>query len=165
MIITTRRASPGDLAEVQRLNQALFRYEHDSGFYLGELYNQDWPYHPDGISYFTDCLGNNPANVIFLAELNHVPIGYLAASYATKSFWRENPVAEIDNMYIEDDYRGQGAGSELIALFKDWARTNGVARIRVGALAANSKAINFYHRNGFENDEVVLGQLLTGPSR
>ena len=146
-----------DLADVQRLNQALFRYEHAQGFH-DDVYNQDWPFQPAGINYFTECLKGERNQAVFIAEANGQPAGYLAASCRSFAYIRTNPVAEIENMFVEETHRGHGVGTALIDAFKDWALSLGAARLKVGAFVPNAPALAFYRKNGFTDFELVLEQ-------
>jgi GNAT superfamily N-acetyltransferase len=156
--ISIRRGIPSDLADVQRLNRALFQYEHDHGYYSDNSYNLNWPYEEAGTKYFTDCLSGRPDRVVFIVEASGKAVAYLAASYATKPFRSQNPIGELDNMFVEEAYRHQGVGTQLVEAFKGWARESQVARIRVGAFAHNSPALAFYRRLGFTDTELHLEQ-------
>jgi GNAT superfamily N-acetyltransferase len=157
-MITIRRGRPQDLAAVQSLNQALFQHEHDQGFYSGERFNLNWPYEQAGINYFVSCLSDSPSSAVFVAEDKGQVVGYLAAAYAAKAFRAQNPIGELENMYVEEPYRRQGVGMQLVNAFKDWARQNHVAYIRVGAYAANHLALAFYRKCGFTDLETHMEQ-------
>jgi hypothetical protein len=90
-MISILRGKPDDLPEIQRLNQALFKYEHDQGFYNGERFNLNWPYEEAGTSYFIRCLSGQPSSVVFVASENGRTIGYLAAAYYAKAFRAQTP--------------------------------------------------------------------------
>jgi ribosomal protein S18 acetylase RimI-like enzyme len=156
--MTIRRGTSKDLAVVQKLNQQLFFHEHDEHFYEGDTYNLNWPYEEDGIKYFKDCLGENPASGLFLAEVEDVAVGYLACSQFTRTYRIPARVGYLDNMYVSPEFRNLGLGSALIDAFKDWSAANGAGLIRVSAMAKNASAQRFYQRNGFTHQEVTLEQ-------
>jgi GNAT superfamily N-acetyltransferase len=159
-MITIRRGHPSDLPEIQRLNQALFQYERDQGFYDGGRFNLNWPYEAAGTKYFTGCLSDSASSAVFIAEDNARAIGYLAAAYYTKAYRVQNPIGELENMFVEETYRGQGVGGKLVAAFQAWARHEDVAYIRVGAFALNHKALVFYRKSGFSDLEIHLEQKI-----
>lgn len=159
-MMNIRRGSLKDLAQVQRLNRALFQFEHDQGFYHGDSYNLNWPYEDAGIQYFRSCLEPVSPSAVFVAENAGRLVGYIASSYATRGYRSINPIGSLDNMFVEDEYRGQGVGSALVAAFKQWAAEEGVAIIQVNACAGNKRAIKFYQRCGFADHEVILEQPL-----
>lgn len=161
---TIRRGTPADLAAVQRLNHELFKYEHDQGFYAGDSYNLNWPFEAAGTTYFQDALTDSPTTAVFVAEADGRLVGYLAAGYTTRAYRTQNPIGELENMFVAAEFRGRGVGTQLVAAFLEWARAAGVAHVRVGAFAQNHPAIGFYHRQGFQDDQVYLEQPLR-PSR
>ncbi|HUD11856.1 MAG TPA: GNAT family N-acetyltransferase, partial [Candidatus Saccharimonadia bacterium] len=132
--MTIRRGNPSDLPLIQRLNQELFQYEHDQHFYEGDTYNLNWPYEEDGIKYLEECLGDNPASALFVAEIDARSVGYLAASCYARSYRTHSPVGYLDNMYVCPVYRSQGIGTALIDAFKVWVAANGAGLIRVSAM-------------------------------
>lgn len=88
-------------------------------------------------------------------------IGYLAASYASYAYRAANPIGEIENMYVDSAARRHGAGKQLIAAFRTWCAQNNVVRARVGAFAANDKALAFYHDAGFTDSDLHLEMKIT----
>lgn len=92
----------------------------------------------------------------FVATDNENIVGYLAGSicdtisYVTESF------AELDNMYIDDKYRRLGIGTMLIDEFKKYCKEKNIENIKVTASAKNSKAIEFYKKNGFEDYNITF---------
>src|SRR6266700_4200341 len=95
-----------DLAEVQRLNQALFEYERDHVLH-NTMMNPEWPYQPAGISYFTEAPKGERNSAVFIAEADGKVVGYLAAYCRSFPYLHENPRAEIDNMFVEAAYRAK----------------------------------------------------------
>jgi len=160
-----RRGNLRDSPTVQRFNQALFEYEHDSRFYEGDTFNLNWPYEADGIKYFTECLDESPGAALFLAEDDGRAIGYLAASYYSRSYRTVNPIGYLDTLYVAEPARGRGVGTALIAAFKEWAAYHKVEQVRVSACALNRHALAFYHKNGFTDLDIVMEQPLPGASK
>ncbi len=56
----------------------------------------------------------------------------------------------IAELYVVEAARGAGVGRLLIAACEDWARKQGLATVRIGVLAGNSRAIGVYARAGYE---------------
>jgi GNAT superfamily N-acetyltransferase len=151
-----RRATIEDLAKIQSLNQSLFQFEHDSGFYQGDSYNLNWPYEAAGTNYFTNSLSDNPTDIVFVAEVKRDIIGYLAGAFTSRAYRTANPIAEIENMFVEQAHRHHGIGKALVYAFMEWCRVNKVASVRVGAFASNHKAVAFYRSCGFNESELYL---------
>jgi GNAT superfamily N-acetyltransferase len=154
--VTIRTATPADFPDIQRLNADLFKFEASLN---DNSRNLDWPYTDYAINYFKKCCASQDSFIAFVAESNHI-VGYLAASMYTKNWMTANPIAEIDNMFIESGHRTQGVGSGLMEAFKAWALSRGAQRLKVGALTANHPAISFYQRHGFKAIELYLEQPL-----
>ena len=93
------------------------------------------------------CLSNSPyvEGFVFIVEDDEV-IGYgiLAKSFSTE-FGSE--CIWIEDIYLEEEYRGQGIGSKFIHYVKD---TYSDKVLRLEAESDNAKAIAAYEKNGFK---------------
>jgi GNAT superfamily N-acetyltransferase len=158
--IAIRPATPADLSAIQSLNQAHYDYENAQGFYLDDSFALDWTYSDAGAKFFLSHLGAVPAATTILAEANGRPIGYIIAKYAPHAYRSQNPIAELEVMFVEEQYRNQGVGGQLMTAFKAWARQAGAARLRVGAFAGNTDSQRFYRRHGFVDFELIMEQPL-----
>lgn len=148
--IEIRKATIDDLEAIQELNNDLFKLEkanYDTTLVV------DWPFTETGKSYFIDLIHNH---YIIVAEDNNIIIGYLAGSINEKGSYTEVQYGEINNMLVKDEYRGYGVGKLLIKNFKEFCRTNNINNMKVMASYKNRNAIEFYHKNGFEEFEVTL---------
>ena len=155
MNILVRLAEPRDFKDIQRLNAELFKYEDALNLY-DHSRNLDWPYSEAAIKYFRDAVGGKNNTQGFVAVVADRIIGYLIASVYSKPWMSTNPIAEIDNMFIESSSRRHHAGAGLITAFKKWAKAQGAKRLKVGALTGNDPAMAFYQSQGFLNIETVF---------
>lgn len=151
MKILIRKAQTEDFADILRLNQGLFDFE--SQFNHG--YNLKWTYSAAGRAYFTERLANENA-LFFIAEVDEKTIGYILAHVTFHSYRNSNPSCEIENMFIEAPYRRKKIGSMLIETVKKYAQERGVRRLRVGAIAQNDRALQFYRSHGFSDVIIYL---------
>ena len=55
---------------------------------------------------------------------------------------------EIDSIFVSEDYRGKGIGSELIEDCMNWFKDNRVKRIKVGVAFGNESTFQFYKKFG-----------------
>lgn len=154
MEMSIRRATLEDISTIIEMNGRLYSYENARGFYQGS-YDLNWTYSDDGIRVFQQILGDKPENVAFIAELNNA-IGFLVGSYRDYTYREPNRIAEIDIMFVEEDYRRQGVGSALVDAFKQWAHDHHAARLRVGAFAGNTVAAGFYQKCGFSPFDTIF---------
>jgi ribosomal protein S18 acetylase RimI-like enzyme len=95
-----------------------------------------------------------------VTELEDKIVGYLVVSIYHHSFRKENPIAELDNMYIEEKFRGKGIGTQLVAEAKRKAKEKGARTLKVEAAAQNEKALSFYRACGFEDFDIILQMSL-----
>jgi GNAT superfamily N-acetyltransferase len=154
-----RKAKDSDFGDLQRLNAELFKFE-DSLNVFGHKgsRNLSWPFTDYAVNYFHDAaVGQNNSQAFVAVSADQV-IGYLIASLYTKNWMAQNPIAEIDNMFVISEFRHHGAGSKLVETFKDWAHAKGAKRLKVGALSENHPAMEFYKSLGFINIETFLEQ-------
>jgi GNAT superfamily N-acetyltransferase len=153
--ITVRRARPEDFTDVQRLNRDLFVFEDSLNLHTRNL---DWPYTDFAVDYFRKAVEGRDHYQAFVAEQDEQAVGYLIGSCLNQLYMSVNPVAEIENMFVAEPFRRSGAGGQLVEAFKEWAREEGAAHLKVGALTRNHPAVSFYRKQGFVDMEIVLEQ-------
>lgn len=66
------------------------------------------------------------------------------------------PFAEIGGLIVDDTYRGRGIGARLIEAAECWAKSNGLAMLRVRTRIERERAHQFYYRQGFEHLKTQL---------
>lgn len=148
--ITIKQAIIENLKDIQTLNSKLFEYEYngwDKDLKLG------WPFDSSGKDYFIDMINNN---IVYIAFDNNKPIGYLAGNTKSENEYITIKVAEIDNMFVDENYRGNNIGTILIDCFKKYCIQNGIKTFKVNASARNIKALEFYKKNGFTEHDITL---------
>ena len=93
-----------------------------------------------------NCLINSPylEGYVFVVEDKVIGYGMLAKSFSTE-FGSE--CIWIEDIYLEEEYRGQGIGSKFIQYVKD---TYSDKILRLEAESDNAKAITTYEKNGFK---------------
>lgn len=154
MKVDIKIATTENLKDIQGLNLLLFKKEHAE---FDKTLNCDWTFSKEGEEYFKEHFSKS-THCAFVAEVNDKIVGYLVGEiHQDKIPYRNLPLfAELENMLVMEDYRGQGIGDELFRTFIDWCKTKGVGRIRVVASAKNKGAINFYHKNGLLDYDLAL---------
>ena len=148
--INIRRANINDLNAVQELNNSLFELEFNN---FDNTLKLGWPFEKDGKEYFEDMIKNE---IVFVAEVEEKIVGYLAGSICEPISYITESFAELDNMCIDDEYRRFGIGTLLINEFKKYCKEKNIQNIKVTASAKNSRAIQFYMKNGFEDYNLTL---------
>lgn len=66
------------------------------------------------------------------------------------SLWQEALLANIDELVVDEDQRGQGVGSQLVDYVLDIARKTGCIRVELDSAFHRTEAHEFYERRGFE---------------
>ena len=148
--IFIRKAQLEDLNIIQNLNNELFKLEKEK--YDSTLV-QNWPLSEDGKYYFEDLIINH---YVIVATKDDKIVGYLAGSINEKGSYEEIQYGEINNMLVDNNFRGLGIGKLLIDKFKQYCKDNSIKNLKVVASAKNIKAIEFYKNNGFNNFDITL---------
>ena len=139
-----RKATIEDLNDITNLNNKLFKLEKEN---YDDTLVENWPLSEDGNEYF---------QYVIVATINNKVIGYLAGSINEKGSYEEVQYGEINNMFIDEKYRKYGIGKKLINEFKDYCKDNKIYNIKVEASYKNKGAIEFYHKNGFNEFNLTL---------
>lgn len=156
MNIVIKKADISNLKDIQSLNHKLFELEYnnfDSALKVG------WTYEEEGTRYFENMINNE---IVYIAIDDDKIIGYLAGSVNIENSYVTKSLAEVDNMFILEEYRKYGIGSKLMNQFKEYCVKNNIEELKVTASAKNHNAIEFYKKNGFEEFEITLKQSLKG---
>ena len=151
MDITIRKANIVDLKTIQTLNLKLFEKENKE---FDESLDVKWTFSEEGTKYFLDRITRGFA---IIAESNNAPVGYLVGGEAESPSYRTiEKIAEIDNMFVLEEFRQKGIGKKLFDAFLEWCRKNGYQKLKVEASAKNKGAIGFYKKLGFSDYTVSL---------
>ena len=148
--IIIRNASLADLDSIRELNNELFKLEKEN--YDSTLV-ENWPLTDDGKEYFEDLINNH---YVIVAIIDQKIVGYLAGTINEQGSYEEIQYGELNNMLIKDNYRGYGIGKKLINNFKDYCKSHIINNIKVVASFKNKNAIEFYHKNGFNDFNLTL---------
>lgn len=156
MNIIIRKAILEDLKEVQKLNYKLFDLEYNN---FDPALNMDWTFSKIGEDYFKSLIEDG---TVWVAIDDNKVIGYLAGSVDGKPSYVTKSLAELDNFYVEEEYRRQGIGKRLVQEFKNYCMSKRVEEMKVTASAKNVNAREFYQNNGFEEFEITYKMKLEG---
>lgn len=91
---------------------------------------------------------SDPNSLSLIAYDESTAIGYLVGAVIPPESYRVPfKMAELENMYVEESYRGKGVGRSLV---------NNFEKIKVIASAGNTNAIKFYESKGCSKINVTL---------
>lgn len=154
MNIIIRKASIDDLKSVQKLNYKLFDLEYNN---FDPVLNMEWTFSEKGEKYFKKLIENG---TVWVAEDNNKVIGYLAGSVIGMPSCATKTLAELDNFYIDEEYRKKGIGKKLVEEFKKYCISQNIAEMKVTASYKNINAREFYKNNGFDDFEITYKMKL-----
>jgi diamine N-acetyltransferase len=95
----------------------------------------------------------------YFLTLNEEPIGYLKVNH---SFKNERNSFEIERIYLNQTYAGQGLGNKLLNFGIEIARSLNRKTVHLKVMASGNATIKFYEKNGFEaiGSELLPFELL-----
>lgn len=97
----------------------------------------------------TDELNNNNSEFYFALSENKV-IGYLKINFgASQTELKDEKAIEIERIYILKEFHGKKVGQILYEKAIEVAKQKNSDYVWLGVWEENSRAINFYKKNGF----------------
>lgn len=127
---------------------------HDSRFY----YDQYFPSHLSDALYGAwikqSCAGY--ADAVLVAELKHLPIGYISCHIGEGSHAEYDPIGRIGLIGVSRMEQGKGIGHLLLTNALEWFENHEVQKVRVVTQGRNRAAQRLYQRCGFLTQAVEL---------
>jgi GNAT superfamily N-acetyltransferase len=65
-------------------------------------------------------------------------------------------IAEIENMFVDSEYRRHGIGRKFFEMFLAECKNNCISSVRVTASFANKNAISAYEKWGFVSKNLTM---------
>ncbi len=87
-----------------------------------------------------------------IAELSGVPIGFAIWAYSFSTFTGK-PTLYIDDIYVQEAYRGRGIGSKIFSYLAGVAWEKDCARMDWYCMETNVSGKEYYHGMGAEEIE------------
>lgn len=91
----------------------------------------------------------------FIAEQSGRPVG-MVSCHIQQLLHHAALVSEIQEMYVEPDYRSQKVGKALMEHVTAFAKGAGAIQMEVTSRATREQAHRFYEREGFQKSHVKL---------
>lgn len=95
---------------------------------------------------FADALGERPRFAAALAFHGDHAVGY-AIWFETYSSFLARPTMYLEDLFVLDEYRGQGFGKSLFLFVEEQGRRSGCGRMEWQVLDWNISAQNFYKKH------------------
>jgi GNAT superfamily N-acetyltransferase len=108
-----------------------------------------------------DATADPPRFRTLLAEIDRRVVGY-AIYFYTYSTFLARPSLYLEDIFVEPEFRGRGAGRALFRACAAEAVQDGCGRMEWSVLAWNQPSIDFYLRSGAEMLDAWRGCRLTG---
>lgn len=148
-----RPATAADVGWLSRTGSTLFpasRFYHDP-FYTTADANRFYE------AWLVNSVSGEAADAVFMIPES----GFVTAKIA------RDGAGEIVLIGVVDDAQNQGAGRALMTAALEWFASQSVAAVRVKTQVKNLRAMNFYHRLGFDlhSTDITLGCILAGGAR
>ena len=144
--LNIRKAKIEDLNALVNLRKEHFIYEIE--ILNNTLLDISWPESEDSredLKYFI------LSEVIYIAEVGDLPVGYICGEVNLKKAWYRENIASLTNLFVKKEYRKKGIGKYLVDYFKDDVSSRGISKIEVNVMSNNISAIEFYEEYGFNN--------------
>jgi GNAT superfamily N-acetyltransferase len=134
--LTIRRATESDLPEVLRLVRALAVFEKlEDKFVATEA------------DFQRTLFGKDACAEVWIGELEGRVVGYVIFFHTFSTFLGKRGMY-LEDLYVEEELRGRGFGSQLFEFVVKLARERGCGRLEWSALEWNEPAIKFYEARG-----------------
>ena len=140
-----RFATPNDVALIFSFIQKKSEFDRDIGAFSGELQVSE-----DKLR--KTLFGKIPFSYVLFAELSEHEIGFALYGFRYSSFAGQ-PSIWLDDLYVDDERRSQGAGAALMAQLAKIAKENDCTHLAWNADARNIRGLRFYERLGAEITE------------
>jgi ribosomal protein S18 acetylase RimI-like enzyme len=147
--VIIREMTSDDLAAVQCLLQQLdgmFKSEHDISFNAVR-------------TTFLEMEGKRDIYINYIAQYEDTIVGFISA-VRYKTFFHKRGTALINELIIDERYRGKGIGEKLVHTMIEISREAGLNEVEVSTSSENEKAISFYKKNGLIDESILLGMEL-----
>ena len=94
---------------------------------------------------------------VFIARDEIRAVGYVRGSVKDMSpVFVKARVGSIDELFIIEEFRGRGAGKNLVEYMKMWFRNKGVSEVNLHVSSDNERAKDFWCRRGFADTSVRM---------
>lgn len=101
-------------------------------------------------------------NEIFVAKLEERIVGYiiLSSREGKKNGYRYRKELDIDAMGIDENYRNQGIGRNLLEYVKEYAKENNYTDLRLTVNEENENARHLYEKVGFKVKNIAYSMQI-----
>jgi ribosomal protein S18 acetylase RimI-like enzyme len=91
---------------------------------------------------------------IFLLEVEDEVVGYMILQEGEHPSRTHEKYISIVDLFVEDRYRSQGYGTEMMEKAEEYAEKQECGHLKVSAEVENIKARKFYGKNGYKEKQI-----------
>ncbi|KAI9133603.1 GNAT family N-acetyltransferase [Acaryochloris sp. CCMEE 5410] len=135
-----RPATSADISLIYQFIQHKAEFDRSVGAYRGTLQTSE-------AKIRATLFGPTPFAYVLFAEQLGQPVGFALYGFRYSSFAGQ-PSIWLDDLYVNADYRSQGAGAALMQQLAQIAASHNCTHIGWTADARNHRGLQFYHRLG-----------------
>jgi GNAT superfamily N-acetyltransferase len=140
-----RAANPDDASLIFSFIRRKSEFDRNIGAFSGELQVSE-----DKIRH--TLFGAIPFAYVLFAESSALAVGFALYGFRYSSFAGQ-PSIWLDDLYVEEGKRSQGAGAALMERLAQIAQENNCTHLAWNADARNIRGLSFYRRLGAEITE------------
>lgn len=104
---------------------------------------------------FDEAMQSKEQILLLMIESDGYSVGFVNLLRGF-SIWSRGKMLTIDDMYIRDEYRDQGLGSEAMKYIEDFAKANNFKRVQALGNKTNTKSNVFYVAKGYMSTDMNL---------
>ena len=144
-----RKCTLEDKKDWVRLNKQFIEYEYkdenvwNSPLKFGNL-EEDF-----------ELILNDTSTILFAIIEEEKMIGFMNIQ-CFYSIWNHGKVFFLDDFFIEENFRRKGYGEKALKDLQKYAKKTGIKRIQLMAENTNPRAIEFYRKHKFNEQEIHL---------
>lgn len=99
-------------------------------------------------------LNNGRGRILAACSADGTVVG-LCSGQLTVSTAEGGPAILIEDVVVQEDWRGLGIGGRLMDSIADWAKENEATRLQLLADVKNGPALSFYEHLGWEKTQLI----------
>ena len=144
-----RKCRLEDKKDWVKLNKQFIEYE-----YKGEnVWNS--PLKFGNLEEDFELILNDTSTILFAIIEEEKMIGFMNIQ-CFYSIWSHGKVFFLDDFFIEENFRRKGYGEKALKDLQKYAKKSGIKRIQLMAENTNPRAIKFYRKHKFNEQEIHL---------
>ena len=144
-----RKCTLEDKKDWVRLNKLFIEYEYKDE----NIWNS--PLKFGNLEEDFELILNDTSTILFAIIEKEKMIGFMNIQ-CFYSIWSHGEAFFLDDFFIEENFRRKGYGEKALKDLQKYAKKSGIKRIQLMAENTNPKAIEFYRKHKFNEQEIHL---------